>query len=294
MIKGGSWISTGNETIASSRYAFRRHFTQHAGFRYVENIDGKIPLTPVNCYETDSEVCQELESHYGDKQLNVDIYSQQVSDLLLNKVKAHGIHTDKLLNLGCSVGRTAFELSEHFKHIDAVDFSARYIQYGVQLQQQKTLRFTSVISGDIQSFHEVSLKGISLDKSAKNIAFSQGDASNLKAIFNGYDAILVEHALEKSYQPKQLLATLSQRLNKKGLLFVLTDHQYSTKHTEKESWLGGLKVNGENLSGFDGLHEKLADDFCFIEAQPLTRVVKQNQCTYTVTTTEMSVWQRKI
>jgi 5-histidylcysteine sulfoxide synthase/putative 4-mercaptohistidine N1-methyltranferase len=293
LIKGGSWISTGNETIASSRYAFRRHFTQHAGFRYVENFDGKIPLTPVNCYETDIDVCEQLESHYGDKHLNIDNYSQQVSGLVVNKVEKYGINANKLLNLGCSVGRTAFEMSKYFQHIDAVDFSARYIQYGVQLQQQKTLRYTSVISGDIQSFHEVSLKDLTLNESAEHIVFSQGDASNLKTIFNGYDAILIEHALEKSYQPKQLLATLSQRLNQQGFLFVLTDHQYTTQHTEKENWLGGLKVNGENLSGFDGLNEQLQDDFSFLEAQPLTRVIKKNDCTFTVTTTEMSVWQRK-
>ncbi|MDC1106443.1 5-histidylcysteine sulfoxide synthase [Prolixibacteraceae bacterium] len=35
LIKGGSWISTGNETSRYARYAFRRHFYQHAGFRYV-------------------------------------------------------------------------------------------------------------------------------------------------------------------------------------------------------------------------------------------------------------------
>lgn len=35
LIKGGSWISTGNEILRESRYAFRRHFIQHAGFRYV-------------------------------------------------------------------------------------------------------------------------------------------------------------------------------------------------------------------------------------------------------------------
>lgn len=35
LIKGGSWISTGNEIMRESRYAFRRHFIQHAGFRYV-------------------------------------------------------------------------------------------------------------------------------------------------------------------------------------------------------------------------------------------------------------------
>jgi formylglycine-generating enzyme required for sulfatase activity len=35
VIKGGSWASTGNEIMMSARYAFRRHFIQHAGFRYV-------------------------------------------------------------------------------------------------------------------------------------------------------------------------------------------------------------------------------------------------------------------
>lgn len=35
LMKGGSWISTGNEILFTSRYAFRRHFIQHAGFRYV-------------------------------------------------------------------------------------------------------------------------------------------------------------------------------------------------------------------------------------------------------------------
>jgi 5-histidylcysteine sulfoxide synthase len=35
ILKGGSWASTGNEIMRTSRYAFRRHFIQHAGFRYV-------------------------------------------------------------------------------------------------------------------------------------------------------------------------------------------------------------------------------------------------------------------
>jgi len=293
LIKGGSWISTGNETIKSSRYAFRRHFTQHAGFRYVENFDGNIPSTPVNRYETDLEVCLELDSHYGGRQLDIDNYSQQISRLLQKTIKEQGIKTDKLLNLGCSVGRTAFELSKHFNHIDAVDFSARYIQYGVQLQQQKTLRYTGVISGEIQSFHEVSLKQLSIDDSVDHILFSQGDACNLKEVFKGYDAILIEHALENSYQPKEVLANISHRLNEQGFLFVLTDHQYSTKYTDKKNWLGGLKINGENVSGFDGLHEQLDKEFLYLASYPLTRVIKHNECTFTQTTTQMSVWQRK-
>jgi len=292
LIKGGSWLSTGNEAIKSARYAFRRHFTQHAGFRYVENFDGKIPTTPVNRYETDTEVCQQLDSHYGKTQLNQINYQQQISSSVLDNMTKYKVNAEKCLNVGCSVGRTAFELSSFFQHIDAIDFSARFIQYGVQLQQQQSVRYTSVISGDIVDFNEVSLAQLPLCIKSNNILFSQGDGCNLKVTFDQYDAVVIEHALEKSYQPKVLLTTVSKRLKIGGLLFVISDFQHSTKYTEKSNWLGGLKVNGENVSGFDELCQRLSNNFELLNEVPLTRVVKQNQCTYIVTEIKMSVWQR--
>jgi len=292
LIKGGSWLSTGNEAIKSARFAFRRHFTQHAGFRYVENLDGEIPTTPVNRYETDSEICLQLDSHYGKTQLNQINYQQQISHSVINNMKLNKVSADKCLNVGCSVGRTAFELSPFFKHIDAIDFSARYIQYGVQLQQQQSVRYTAVISGDIVDFNEVSLVQLPITGKGENILFSQGDGCNLKENFSDYDAVVIEHALEKSYQPKVLLATVTQRLKPGGLLFVISDFQYSTKYTEKSNWLGGLKVNGENVSGFDELSQRLSNNFKLLNIVPLTRVVKQNECTYIVTETNTSVWQR--
>jgi 5-histidylcysteine sulfoxide synthase len=36
VFKGGCWASTGNYAIKDSRYAFRRHFFQHSGLRYIE------------------------------------------------------------------------------------------------------------------------------------------------------------------------------------------------------------------------------------------------------------------
>ena len=61
MIKGGSWASSGNEILQSSRYAFRRHFYQHAGFRYVvgedENEDKK--------YKNIAQMFEEWKQRYG-------------------------------------------------------------------------------------------------------------------------------------------------------------------------------------------------------------------------------------
>ena len=63
LIKGGSWISTGNEATRHARYAFRRHFFQHAGFRYVESrAPGARPHRRLRDRRLGRQYC---EFHYG-------------------------------------------------------------------------------------------------------------------------------------------------------------------------------------------------------------------------------------
>lgn len=69
IFKGGCWISTGNYAIKDARYAFRRHFYQHSGLRYVEA--GPLPEIKMNVYEKDETVAQYIEFHYGDEYFGV-------------------------------------------------------------------------------------------------------------------------------------------------------------------------------------------------------------------------------
>jgi len=88
IIKGGSWIATGNESRHASRYAFRRHFFQHAGFRYVVT---DTPVTnPVSAYETDAMVSQYAEFHYGETTLGVPNFPQAMAQLAIDFHRRHG------------------------------------------------------------------------------------------------------------------------------------------------------------------------------------------------------------
>ena len=78
LIKGGSWISTGNEATGNARYAFRRHFYQHAGFRYVESAN-EVEI-PQDIYETDPEVIRNCEAQYGSDFLGVKNYYKQIAE----------------------------------------------------------------------------------------------------------------------------------------------------------------------------------------------------------------------
>ncbi len=81
LIKGGSWISTGNEATRDSRYAFRRHFFQHAGFRYVESS------APVvihdDQYESDALAAQYCDAHYGPEHFGVPNFAVTCAGICL-------------------------------------------------------------------------------------------------------------------------------------------------------------------------------------------------------------------
>lgn len=295
LIKGGSWISTGNEATKHSRYAFRRHFFQHAGFRYVQSEQERIPLLTVNKYETNADVCQQLDAHYG-KILTTEViatehYPKQIVDHVLRYISKAQVSTDKCLDLGCSVGRASFMLAAHFEHIDGVDFSARYIQHGVQLQQGKAVRYVMENEGELVDYHEVALTDLEFNTS-NNIYFSQGDASNLKAILTGYDVVIAQHVLENTYDPQRFLENIQTRINPQGLLIIISDYKFDHEKLSKNKRIGGIKVNGENVTGFDGLSLLLQDSFTFLAEHQLSRVLKRNQRNFHLSFPHLTVWQK--
>ena len=77
IINGSSWASTGNLIDSYSRYAFREHFYQNAGFRYIvdnNNNTNEINMK-TNIYETDNLVSQYCNFQYGQTYFNVENFS---------------------------------------------------------------------------------------------------------------------------------------------------------------------------------------------------------------------------
>ncbi|RYF97661.1 MAG: SAM-dependent methyltransferase, partial [Chitinophagaceae bacterium] len=143
LIKGGSWISSGNETLRESRYAFRRHFFQHAGFRYV--VSEELKPVPGSHYETDKLLSEYAEFHYGDEYFGVENFSKSLVELAIDVIG--DIPKHKALDIGCASGRATFELARTFDFVTGTDFSARFIGQGVKLKEGETLRYTLVDEG---------------------------------------------------------------------------------------------------------------------------------------------------
>lgn len=289
LLKGGSWISCGNESRLSSRYAFRRHFFQHAGFRYVVSDTAAVNLNIE--YETDKSLSEYAEFHYGEGYFGVPNFPQAMAQLALAKMA--GKPMKRALDLGCSVGRASFELARQFEHVTAIDFSARSINFGVQLQQQGVIRYTIVEEGELLLYRERRLAQLGLQETADKVTFMQGDACNLKAVYRDYDLVLALNLLDRLYAPRLFLQQIHQRIHVGGLLVIASPYTWLEVHTEKANWLGGFKQDGERVSTLDGIRHVLEKHFRLIEgpfSQPF--VLRETQRKFQHTLSEVTIWER--
>jgi len=289
VIKGGSWISTGNEASWHARYAFRRHFYQHAGFRLVHS-DHELKIN-TNEYEKDPEVAQSCAFNYEESPLGGEPFHQQIAEICKEQIA--GKSGLKMLDLNCDTGRTVFELAECFDHITGIDFSTRFIRMATQLQNKGFIRYITKDEGELLHYNDVQLSKLGLSKT-DNLQFVQADANNLKAIYKGYDVILAVQLLEELYAPDRFLSSIDERLNKDGILILGSTYDWEKNNIKREHWLGGYKEDGETVSPLEAIKTILHNKFDLIKDPiNLSAAQKITSRKLDVSIVEFSIWKKK-
>jgi 5-histidylcysteine sulfoxide synthase/putative 4-mercaptohistidine N1-methyltranferase len=289
LMKGGSFISTGNETLLSARYAFRRHFYQHAGFRYVKSsYEEKIKA---NTYESDTQIAQYAEFGWGESCFGIKNYPATCAKIALEFMKRKPMR--KALDIGCAIGRSTFELARGFDEVTGLDFSVRFISLATRLAEEGGIGYAFPTEGELVAYKNVYLKDFDLLKEAEKVTFWQADACNLKPHFRGYDLIFAGNLIDRLYDPAKFLADLHERLNEKGLLVLTSPYTWLEEFTPKEKWLGGFKKNGEDFTTLDGLKEMLGSHFELIHTRDIPFVIKETARKHQHTIAQMTVWEKK-
>ncbi|HNQ42848.1 MAG TPA: 5-histidylcysteine sulfoxide synthase [Candidatus Cloacimonadota bacterium] len=284
LIKGGSFISTGNEAIRDSRYAFRRHFYQHAGFRYISSA---APVVIEDSgYEDDPELLP-----WCDLDWNSDF-----SERIMNQIRLYfgRIHRDKALCIGCKTGRMAFELARYFGHCTGLDATARIIRLATGMKEHGLIRYVKPEEGEIFSLEEKSLKNFMLDSEAGKVAFWQADTSNLSEKFDAYDLVLALNTLEEAINPRRFLQIIPGRINPRGMLIIADSYQWNPEKTMPENRLGGIRKDGEPYRSFDAMQELLKHEFQLLDKPfNLWQTIRLNERKYIQKMLQVSVWQKR-
>jgi len=291
LIKGGSWISTGNEATRDARYAFRRHFFQHAGFRYVQS-DAPIIIHD-DQYESDALAAQYCDAHYGPHHFGVANFQAACAEICLEVMQ--GRKRGHALELGCAVGRASFELARGgFERVTGLDFSTRFFRLAARMQQEAVLRYGLPEEGEIVSFHEIDLAQFGLAEARQRVQFYQGDACNLPEKFKGYDLILAANLIDRLYSPRKFLSSIHERINPGGLLVLTSPYTWLEEYTKKAEWLGGYREAGEQVWSLDGVKSALSEHFRLLgEPRELPFVIRETRRKFQHTVAQLTVWELK-
>ena len=326
IIKGGSWISTGNEATYHSRYAFRRHFYQHAGFRLVQS--DKLPEIHTDAYETDPEVTVSCENQWGPAALDGRVqlsvsgghlptetaapavrgtnFHANLAQFIIGKF-GNSLQSMRVLDLNADTGRLAFELAPHVKELVAIDFSARFIRMPIQLQERGFMRYIVTDENELVFYREVVLSDTGLGDGRERIKFMQDNANNLKPVYSGYDLIILPNVLEELADPVGFLSEIHTRLNPGGRLVVASDYDWSAVGKQPAAdnsaenqlnrqgmWPGGYKKDGEPVTSSEGIAGILSKHFESIgKPVDLLRIERLSSRKMVVRICEVSSWRKK-
>ena len=244
-------------------------------------------------YETDALAAQYCDAHYGPEHFGVANFSVACAAACLewmkNRAKGHA------LDLGCSVGRTSFELARGgFSKVTGLDLSARFFRLATRMQEEGSLRYALLEEGEICSYHETGLEDLGLDKYRDRVNFFQADACNLPEKFTGYDLVLATNLIDRVYSPRKFLAHIHQRINPGGVLVLTSPYTWDEAHTKKVEWLGGYRHAGEPVETLEGLKELLAPHFRLLgEPRDLPFVIRETRRKFQHTVAELTVWELK-
>ncbi|BBG66399.1 glutamate synthase [NADPH] large chain [Hydrogenimonas sp.] len=287
LIKGGSFISTGDEALKSARFAFRRHFFQHAGFRYVRSdYEERVGSAT---YESDEQVSQYCEFGWGDSYFGMENYPQRCARAALEFMQNRKM--GRALDVGCATGRSTLELAAMFESVTGLDFSARFIGVAEKMRSEKSIRYTIPTEGELVEYREARLPE-ELEKGCARVEFWQADACNLKPIFTGYDLVTAFNLIDRLYDPAKFLQDITERINDGGLLVLSSPYTWLEEYTPKDRWLGGFKRDGEPVTTLDGLKEHLLPRFRLLEVRDMEFVIRETSRKFQHSVAQISVWEK--
>ncbi len=245
-----------------------------------------------NIYESDALVSQYCHFQYGIDHFGVENFAKKCAEYALEYAK--GTPMGHALDLGCATGRASFELAHGFDKVTGIDFSARFIQAGLALKNDKKITFKRVVEGDITAEESVTLDELGFSELAQNVDFWQGDACNLKPHFSGYDLIMATNLIDRLYEPMLFLNDVEHRLNAGGFLVLTSPYTWLEEYTKKEFWLGGYRdEEGKDVTTLDGLKKALSPRFDLVATHDVPFVIPETARKYQHTIAQMSVWKKR-
>lgn len=251
----------------------------------------------MNFYDTEKAVSEYLLFHYGrpDEVLPYNFgpvtalnYPVRCVSECLDLARLPG--KPRALDLGCSVGRSTFELARHCHEVIGIDFSHRFIDAANEIKAAGQLDYSYVEQGDLLTGAQAAVPA-DIDRS--RVTFEQGDAMNLRDHLGQFDVVLMANLVDRLSAPEKCLQRLPGLLNPGGQLIVTTPCTWLEDYTPKDHWLGGFLRDGEAVETLEVLRLRLHGDFELIATKDLPFLIREHARKFQWSVAQASIWRRR-
>jgi len=243
-------------------------------------------------YQSDTAVAQYCDAHYGPDKFGVVNFPEQIAQICV--IAQEGNPQRSALDLGCSVGRTTFELATRFDQVTGIDFSTRFIDIARHIKKHGKICYRLHEEGDLTSDHKATLADFDLEATTSRVTFLQGDVQCLEASIRDYDLVLAANLIDRLPDPGKFLTEIHQRLVIGGLLVIASPYDWMERFTPKRQWLScRLCCAGKPRTSLEGLNKKLAKHFIAVgEPQEVEFVIRDTARTFHHSISQVTLWRR--
>ena len=243
-------------------------------------------------YNSDAAVAQYCDAHYGPDKFGVPNFPARLARICCCALAERP--RQRALDLGCAVGRASFELATCFERVDAVDYSRRFIDIALQLQQRGHFAYTTPVEGEVLCDRQVDLEQLGLFPTAGRVRFSSGNALNLRLQICDYDLILAANLLDRLPAPAEFLASIHRRLRLGGLLALASPYNWKGDYTPPNRWLGGRFHCGAPLCSATEIERLLTRHFVATgPPREIEFVLRETARTFQHGISQFQLWRRE-
>lgn len=190
-------------------------------------------------------------------------------------------HVASGLDLGCAVGRSAFEMARNCAQVIGVDFSQAFIRAAEALRTGGTLAYERSEEANLRTSLNAHCPA---DVNGENLRFLQGDAMNLPPDLGVFDRVHAANLLCRLTEPSLLLEQLPGLVKAGGELVLATPCTWLEEFTPAENW--------PVAETFDWLVAMLTPKFELKRKTEEPFLIRETARKFQWTSALVTVWQR--
>ena len=191
------------------------------------------------------------------------------------------------LEVGCSVGASAFELARICTRVEASDYSSSFISAARKLQSTGELLTERILEGTVTSPF---VARVPSEINRSRVGFSVQDATDLPSDIGTYDVVLAANLICRLPDPGAFLTRAVSLVKQGGQLLLTTPFTWLEEYTPRDCWIGG--IDSERRSESE-LTARLSREFRLHRRCDLPFLIREHERKYQLGIALGTCWIRR-